>query len=268
MWQSPYEDTVIESVELISYTEFRGKDAEWRETTCPVPYIWSMTGEKAVPETGWEEKTTVGMIGDRFGWKGPANRAMKAAQAAGNIRFVMGSFKVKDDGELEFLNNCGCTVDADGNFEARAWLLDKEKFTDGGDFVFRIMDSNWSHVYAETRFHREKVVTNRKIIAQANETFKTLAGKKVKITLTADGKNVPADTRTPFATHWNEGGKTVWKQPFWRDMLPAGDFQNAKITNTILIEIPADATDIAFNLSDLAAPASVIYTDIHFEILP
>lgn len=266
VWENPNEDTEIESVEIIAQCEFKGSGADWQEVTFPVPYIWSITGEKALPETGWLESTMIGQMGSQFGWKGPANRAMKSAVANGK-RLVMGSFKVKPDGELDFLNNCGCTVDANGDFEAKAWLLDKEKFTDGGEFCFRIMDSNWSKVYAERRFTRAKTVSNKKIVAKANADFAKFAGKKVRAVITADGVKVPENTRVPFATKWNpsDGGKTVWKQPFWRDLFPSGDFKGASVTNSIPIEIPADAQDIGFSLGDLKDPAQIIYTEIKFE---
>ena len=171
------------------------------------------------------------------------------------------------DGELDFLNNCGCTVDANGDFEAKAWLLDKEKFTDGGEFCFRIMDSNWSKVYAERRFTRAMTVSNKKIVAKANADFAKFVGKNVRAVITADGVKVPENTRVPFATKWNpsDGGKTVWKQPFWRDLFPSGDFKGASVTNSIPIEIPADAKDIGFSLGDLKDPAQIIYTEIKFE---
>ncbi len=268
VWENPEEDLEIESVEIIAACENKGAGDDWREVTFPVPYVWSITGEKFLPETGWLESTRIGKMGQQFGWKGPANRAMKAAVANGK-RLVMGSFKVKPDGELEFLNNCGCTVDGDGNFEAKAWLLDKEGFIEGGEFAFRIMDSNWSRVYAETRFKRAKEVSNRAVVKKASGEFAKLTGRKVKVTIKADGVNVPAETRVPFATKWDApDGKTVWKQPFWRDMFPAGDFKDFSVTHSIPIEIPADAANVALTLGDLAEPAKIVYTEITVEELP
>lgn len=267
VWENPELDREIVSVEIISASEFRGTGAEWQEVTFPVPYVWSITGEKEIPEIGWIEKTEIGKMGNQFGWKGPANRAMKAAVANGK-RLVMGSFKVKENGELDFLNNCGCTVDAEGNFEAKAWLLDKEKFTDGGEFVFRIMDSNWSSVYAENRFKRGKDVSNAMVSKRASVEFAKYIGKKVKVTITADGEKVPENTRVPFVSKWDTAeGKTVWKQQFWRDMFPAGDFKGFVVTHSIPIEIPADAKNVSMSVGDIKEPAKVVYTDIKIEEL-
>ena len=264
VWENPYEENEIEKIEIIAQSEFKGTGADWQEVTFPVPYVWSLTGEKAIPETGWLESTSVGVMGQQFGWKGPANRAMKAYAAATGKDFAFVAYKVMADGSRKFFSNARFGLDGDGNFEAKAWMLNKPEFIEGGDFIFLIKDGNWQRDFAEMKYHREKDAAA--IALEANKELVKFLGKTVRVRVTVDGKNIAKDTRAPIVLKWTEStGKDKWSQPFWRDMLPEGDFTGAVVTNSIPVAIPADAKNPVIQLGAPKAPASLVYKTVNIE---